>query len=123
MAVPPKPASTVVPMRGRNNGSSQPEVLPEERSQDSSAGPGAFVFPSGVAEPRDNAQGVRPSSPHLTPELAAAKIADDSPPGKPWFCSWPRFAKPARKRLSYWPGQRAPRGLNPIVYPGRKCSG
>lgn len=82
MAVPSKPASTVVLMRDRNNGSSQPEVLMVERNPNSLVGPGAYVFPGGVLEPQDSSLGVRPLSPHLTPEAAAAKIAGNSPPGQ-----------------------------------------
>lgn len=82
MAVPPKPASTVVLMRDRNNGSSQPEVLMVERDPNSLVGPGAYVFPGGVLEPQDSSQGVWPLSPHLSPAAAAAKIAGDPPPGQ-----------------------------------------
>lgn len=79
MAVPPTPASTVVLMRDRNNGSSQPEVLMVERNPNSLVGPGAYVFPGGVLEPRDSFQGFRSLSPYLIPEDAAAKLADDTP--------------------------------------------
>lgn len=81
MTVPPKPASTVVLMRDRNNGSSQSEVLMVERNPNSLVGPGAYVFPGGVLEPQDGFQGIRPFSPPPTPEAAAAKVVGNSPPG------------------------------------------
>lgn len=80
MGVSPKAASTVVLMRDRNNGGSQPEVLMVERNPKSLVGPGAFVFPGGVLEPQDCSPAVMPLSPHFTPKDAAALIADDSPP-------------------------------------------
>ena len=82
MAVFPKPASTVVLMPDRNNGSSQPEVLMVERYPNPLVGPAAYVFPGGLIEPQDSSLDVCPLSLYLTTEAAAANISEDTLSGQ-----------------------------------------